>query len=290
MSEGVTKRYHQRMAWQYVPPQDGMSVRYRGGRYPVGSFIVPAEIEAVFDRPDSLPHVVTLRIAVTFARRVAPEVVEVNVRRRDGGAPVVTSDLRFPLADLAREAVRAATMVTTTPSTGRAATGADDGDLKRQLDHRQSHTREFLEEVAAVHREGELLDRPVMHVAEHWGVNRPTAKKWVRRARDEGVLIDDEIVPNAAGDAIDEIPAPAAPPICQAHGQPIGESGCPACVEEYAHRFRIPEDRNFCLAHRWYTGDWCPRCGAPPEDLGHVTSAAELAAITEQGYAEEAGS
>lgn len=86
-------------------------------------------------------------------------------------------------------------------------------------------------------------------------------------------------------------PAPESPvPVeatrmCHPHGRPIGDAGCPDCVAEYEARTVIPEGRNFCLIHRWYTGDCCPRCGAPPEDFGHVTSATELVAAVDERLA-----
>lgn len=92
----------------------------------------------------------------------------------------------------------------------------------------------------------------------------------------------------------DEVTSPEGPvlvavaPTCHAHGRPIGDAGCPDCVAEVAARHVIPEDRNLCLTHRWYTGDRCPRCGAPPEVFDHITSASELQAVVAERLARAA--
>lgn len=182
-------------------PPEGSEIRYSStGLYPVGDLLVPAVIEAVFDRPDVSPHRIAIRIEMTFHDRVHPTMTSVAFQRT-GDAPVRTSDLRIPLAELEREAILAVAHVVTkrTPSaiTARRATPEDGASVASVMSTtrpsgRWQLTPELLAEVVTVYRAGELLGRPVMHVAEHFGRNRPTASRWIQKAREEGYFEDDE--------------------------------------------------------------------------------------------------
>jgi transposase len=60
---------------------------------------------------------------------------------------------------------------------------------------RRPHTKgpwklddEHLGEVARIYRESVYLGQPVESVAEYFGVPRPTASRWVAKARDRRLL------------------------------------------------------------------------------------------------------
>lgn len=197
------------MTWTYIDENDGLRVRHGGGLYPVGDFIVPGTIEATFDRPSLSPHRVSLRIEMSFRDRVHPEVTAVQIERTDGGPPVRSVDVRVPVAELEQEAILAVSHVATsrTGKSGEArrASSSDAAALATRLREkgpagRWSLNPEHLAAVVEIYRAGELIGRPVMHVAEHFKVPRPTASRWVAKARAEGYFDDEdgEDIENAA--------------------------------------------------------------------------------------------
>jgi len=133
---------------------------------------------------------VTLTIEVTEG---VPRCIGVEVSASQVDGTLLRS---VPVRGLVERAVRAATMrvdvggsahLFKTPEEAASLRGITSAMRQRK---RWQLTPELLTEVAQVYRQATAA--PVLAVAEHFKRNRPTASRWVAKARDEGYLGQEE--------------------------------------------------------------------------------------------------
>jgi hypothetical protein len=176
-----------------------------GGRY-----VIPREFAVMFD-PGSPAPKVFLRVVVDEQRRA--EVLELLVLRRPEGSPVSGAALReIPVDRILTDAMEEAAFEAVVGEDGapkvvrvkdRPGAGAGLFSAYREATgkpRKQRVTTSRLREVAEVYRVASTTKRgrPKQAVAEAFHVSSSTASRWIRTARERGLL--GEAIPGRAGE------------------------------------------------------------------------------------------
>jgi len=150
-----------------------------------GRRFVPRRIEATGGSAD-----LGVSMTVDTDQQGTSRVTRLELTQLDGGPAVTSAGLRgLPLARLVREALSLVTMEQTSRSSGTVRLDPARGDGGRGPRRGAPITDEHLRDVAARYRAALECGLPATQtVADEMHASRPTAARWVNRARERGIL------------------------------------------------------------------------------------------------------
>jgi hypothetical protein len=191
------------------PVRVGFAVEAGGWVAYGGRYVLPRAFTAMWDVEDS-PKLF-LRIVVDDQGRA--EVDEVNVLRRHGSPPISSTALRdFPLAKIVRLAMEEAAFelvdeggrpsvrrVKERPGAGDDLFAAYQQETRAPARQGVPVTDSRLREVAELYRDAaKTQGKPKQVIAQQFHVSTSTASRWIRTARERGLL--GEAMPGRAGE------------------------------------------------------------------------------------------